>query len=353
MIACNGSAVRNERGAAAIIVAVSTVFMVAVVAFVTDFGTAYTNKRILQNGVDAAALAAAHEITVTAESSDTCLTIEATLEGATRSTAKSQFIANGAAKGGVFEEDLYDVSCAPSGSGAVEVTVVGTELSPNFFGGVAGRTDGIELEARARAAVGPAGVPYGVRPLALCRDAAWETVPVPGELFTYVYDNDEDACGESAGNWGVVSFDGSNNSTGEWLQNGYTGSMPMTPEWVSGDPGVDAFTSADARSALQGILDEEIVVPVYEEYNGEGGNNSALRIVGFVGVKICAWKTGNGSGQSATGSCADESELPSGRGSTAYFQLEYVRVVPQAELADCALGDTTCDFGLRVVKLTE
>lgn len=43
-------------------VALSTVVLVSLLAFVTDFGHAYTNKQRMQVGVDAAALAVAQKI---------------------------------------------------------------------------------------------------------------------------------------------------------------------------------------------------------------------------------------------------------------------------------------------------
>ena len=49
----------NERGVVAVMVAVLTVALIVMAAFAVDFGLAYTKKRELQNGADAASLAAA------------------------------------------------------------------------------------------------------------------------------------------------------------------------------------------------------------------------------------------------------------------------------------------------------
>src|SRR5262245_56430910 len=87
----------GEQGAVAILMAVCTVILVAVLAFLTDFGLAYANKQALQSGVDAASLAAAQHIVETAQPKATCASIDATMEASTAIVVQEYFRLNGTA----------------------------------------------------------------------------------------------------------------------------------------------------------------------------------------------------------------------------------------------------------------
>ena len=53
--------VRDERGAVLVFVAVGLVMLLGFTAFTVDFGRIYSERRELQNGADAAALAVAQD----------------------------------------------------------------------------------------------------------------------------------------------------------------------------------------------------------------------------------------------------------------------------------------------------
>lgn len=86
----------GESGATALLIACLTVVFAGVLAFVADFGMAYTNLRVLQTGADAGAIAAARQIAWNSAPSDNCGTLASywTTDDRARSIAQSYFEMN-------------------------------------------------------------------------------------------------------------------------------------------------------------------------------------------------------------------------------------------------------------------
>ncbi len=341
-----------ENGAVAIMVAVTTVVLVGVVAFVTDFGLAYANKRALQNASDAAALAAARTVTLEAAYDQDCSEIQADADLRTNAwgVARSYLSENAPGAEAPPEAAPAGFLTCDTATGRLVVNTGIRQDSPAMFGGIFG-VESVPIAQSADAVVGPAGKPPVVRPLAMCQAQMAEMAAQPDVLFTHVYTPHVDTgCGAAAGNWGLARFSGppSAPSFAAMLADGWTGPVAMAPSGTPTFVGVGVLNSAHGRSAMASVMDDEIILPVYDQISGAGAT-ARMRIVSFVTVKVCAWKSGDSSGH---GDCWNSAELVELAGSSAYLQLKYVRTVPAAEIATtCRLGDSPCDLGLRVVKL--
>ncbi|MDQ3486040.1 MAG: Tad domain-containing protein [Actinomycetota bacterium] len=320
-------------------VALSTVVLVSLLAFVTDFGHAYTNKQRMQVGVDAAALAVAQKIALEAPGTSTCAAMTA-MEAEMRPVAEA-YLADNAPESTM---DEFSVSCASQG---LVVEVSATQDSPVFFGQVMG-VDDIDLAQAAKSVVGPAGSVIGLRPFAICQADADKLKAAPDTVHTISFDNADLGCGYAPGNWGVLDFDGGSNPTGEvaeWIQNGYSGSISAAPpNFIPGNPGAPNPGALD--SEMDSILGEEIIVPVFDRLTGTGAN-SQFRIVGFIGIETCGWKFNNRDGRAPC--YVAPSPTPDN-----YLQVRYKRFIPIGELnLSCPLGTAACDNGLRLFALAE
>lgn len=333
-------------------VALLTMSMLGVLAIVTDFGMAYVNKQGLQNGADAAALAVAQEIALQAPANQDCPAIKATMSTSMREVADAYFAANAPA-GGALESGTagFEITCdkpRPEDPEALIVRVTAAQESPVFFGGALGVSDTIALQQAAKSIVSPAKSVIGLRPFAVCQANADKLAAAPGINLVISFDNADLGCGYAPGNWGVLDFDGGSNPTGEvadWIQNGYSGSISVSPPiYVSGDPGAPNPGALD--SAMNSILDKEIVIPVFDQITGNG-NGSQFRITGFVGVKVCGWKFNNKSG---SGACSTP-VIPAPKN---YLQVQGKRFIPIGDLdTSCALGTSGCDDGVRLFQLAQ
>lgn len=348
---------RREDGAVALIVAILSFVLLAVLAFVADFGMAYTHQRYLQNGVDAAALAAGRKIAFEAPHNKSCAQLAAlyTTDAPTRSIAENYFSKNDTTPSVALPAGAtgFQVTCETiPGFGAQRVVVkVGvTESTSSILGSILGN-NGLTLKKTARVVVGPARSAYGLRPFAICdKDAlALEALPA-GTPKTISFDNADAGCGYAPGNWGTLDFNGGSNPTGElsdWITNGYDGSVSLSPPVIAGDPGAPSPGGLeDAMNAM--MHDDDVVLPVFTAVTMQG-QNGEYTISGFVAVKVCGWKLNNKSGHDG---CTAPSPEPQN-----YLQLKFGSAIPLGELSTtCVIGDPTpdsvCD-GPRVYKLAD
>lgn len=343
---------RDERGGAAVLVAISMTVVVGFLAFVTDFGHAYANKRGLQNGADSAALAVAREIALHGDPSATCAqlvatwTSDATKSARLASLASSYFAGNHVGSGA--SQSGPQLSCIAGGN-LLQVTVDTTQSSPAFFGASMGQGD-IALNQRARAVVAPAGAVIGLRPFAICLGLATQIIDAPTVNHMLRLDNTDFGCGGASGNWGMIDFNGGSNPTGEsvdWILNGYNGPVSVTPPaYLPGDPG--APSPGGLESAMNTLLDDEITIPVYDSLTGSG-NNATFHVMGFLSIKVCGWKFNNKQGRSTA--CFSTSMVGTPVPQN-YLQVRYTGFIPIGDAANsCLIGNTACDLGTRVAKL--
>lgn len=370
---------RNERGAAAIMIALLMTSLCVLAAFITDFGTAYTDKRILQNGVDAGALGVAQHIAATAEPGATCDELKYDEETYRSDPATSfdldvLFAANGAAQGGSITE--YDIYCGGPTGDMVMVRVAGAETSPNFFGGVAGpeHTDGIDLTASATAAVGPAKSVVGLRPIAICQYYADMLMAEPETSHNVIYSvggakTPGEPCETAPGAWGLLDLDGAKgggtNDVEDRLSGGFNesvglaedvfeGGCPEEAECLLSEQGAAGASLDEAMTDL--LAEESFVVPVYDEVVKDGGN-VLYHITGFLSLQLCGWdftKKSPADTPNPTGACWDQYADPD-PGGDSWMQVQFKGSVTIGEIdmsGGCGLG-TDCDRGARVFKLAE
>jgi hypothetical protein len=346
-------------------IAILTVVFVSVLAFVTDFGMAYANKRVLQNGADAAALAAAQEIAEVASPTADCSAIEGSMEDSTRTVAEAYFAENGPSGDAGIAPDAtgYNIDCS---SGRLLVEVATQQTSSNFFGPVFGaeHEDGIPLQASAKAAVAPPNAVIGVRPLAICSVDAEALRDSPAESRYIIYDNDDDrGCGAASGNWGLLNLDGGPNGTPElreWIEGGYDEEFGGTDTCEDADiectEGTPGFRNS-LTGSLEFILGEKIVIPVFDSVSGSG-SNAMYHVQGFISVQVCGWRL-NGSavtdvGEGLADACYDPTVEPAVEPRDDWFQFKYSNYVPSGDPTDlCELGNSACDYGARVFRLAE
>jgi hypothetical protein len=122
--------------------------------------------------------------------------------------------------------------------------------------------------------------------------------------------------------------------------------------------------SVDLGGALNDILGQQSVIPVYDTVTGSG-QNAKYRVIGFLGVRVCGWKIGNNSGTTPDPtyggtSCYDNSSavrLPSGNNSDDAFQVRVTSFIPVGGLSSyCGLGGGStpaCNTNLRVTQLID
>jgi Flp pilus assembly protein TadG len=341
------SRVDDERGAITILMAVATIILIAVLAFITDFGLAYANKQALQSGVDAAALAAAQNIAETALPNQKCASIDAAMETSAASVVEEYFRLNGTA-------DDAAVRPAPNGyiqcnGNALTVSVFATQTSPYILGTpfAAEGSDGIHLRTNAASAVGPAGSALGVRPFAVCKVDAAALMSAPQVARNIVLDTTTDrGCGQSSGNFGLMDLDGASNGmypVAGWVLNGYEREITAGVQ-LEGKPGDTGGGALDDE--MQTIVGDDVVLPVFDSVTA-GGANARYAISGFISVEVCGFQFGSKKG---IGGCFDYGAAPAPERNS-YLQVRFKRFITVGQLHNtCNIGEP-CDTGSRVVKL--
>jgi hypothetical protein len=338
---------QSESGAVAIVVAGMAVLIFVLAAFVVDYGVAFTTKRHLQSGADAAALAGARTVQDKAGLKDTCAVIEA---GTVGTDAENDALANltaNKATGGASGSQSVAVTCEDD---RPVVEVQNGRTKSTSFAGIFG-VEQIPVGARARAVVGPAGSAIGLRPFGICKDIADTIRDNPAVSHTVAIDNTDVGCGYASGNWAMMDMNDGGNASVEakgWIEDGYEKPIEIdevTGVVINGDTGTPSPGGYEAP--MNSILGEESILPVYSHINTPTGNNADFVITSFIGVKLCGWKF---NGQSGSTTCFSSS----GSMPKSYIQLRFARVIAVGELSKwCRLGDPTCDRGVRVIKMID
>lgn len=256
----------RDRGSVALIVAFAFVPMSAMFATVADGGLVWWRKQELQNGVEAAAIAAAdrhaHGLDACHQSALALVALDA--------------------------DQAVNVDCSVNGSSTDGVvTVTGqADVSLNFARMIGRDSAGIDSSASVR--VGAVSSASGLRPLAMCVGnpalATWLAGGMTSNAdFRIDINASTPACGGSVpGNWAVIDFDGGANSMSaaqSWIQGGYPGSVSVG-QTLDGDPGIPS-------PALQvdSVIGQSFSVPVFANPR-LSGSNSLYDIVGFVRVNL-------------------------------------------------------------------
>lgn len=316
-------------------------------AFVVDYGVAFTNKRHLQDGADAAALAGARTVQVKATLTDTCGVITGgSIAGDASAAAMANVDANGA-QGDAAGGQSFSLTCEDDRP--VAEVDLGRHNSTRFA--TAFGVDEIAVSGVARATVGPAGSAIGLRPFGICEDIADEIAANPTTNKTVPIDNADLGCGMASGNWAMLDMNGGSNSTAEakaWIEHGFEDEVGVETDdgtLIEGDTGTPSPGGFEA--AMNSILGTETVLPVFSEIQNPSGANADFVVTSFIGVRVCGWKFNGQSG--STGCFVSSGSLPK-----SYIQIRFARVIAVGELSSwCRLGDSSCDRGVRVIKLVD
>lgn len=388
----NRLAPRREDGAVAAITGLLMIVLLGFGAFAVDLGMAYADTRQLQTSADAAALAAANVLRGTAGTCSAVVTAAGTNAGTTADSIREQ-------NRGSSLRAAYSAACTSDGS--VEVTYSSRGTTPNFLGGLLGRSGDYTTTrtAKARLSVLSSGK---IRPYAVCGSQLGEA-PAGTVLQMDLPSTGNTACPGVAnpGNWWSVDCPevGSNSNAymASTTLNGCAGEVSVVPNQLTSPPRTSTQlrtyleSSCPVRSSsclsantgqISGIVlnswdvlvaeQRRIVLPVFcggvptgpcdtAAVVNAGGNNAIYPVHALIGVQICAYHFGNqrnpnGSGN-LTGECA--SHNPNGlTTSTGGPQDNYIllRVVDVPTLqgtgpASCPLG-APCDLQ-RTVALVE
>jgi hypothetical protein len=337
----------TDRGVVLVWVALMMVVLVGIGALVIDIGALYVERRELQNGADAAALAVAQDC-----AEGDC--------GSGGGTGRAQQYADLNANDGASALDPSTpcgvgpglAACgegAPSGaSGASGWVRVGTSTEDPDGGSevsfllapIISSLTGKTVTADAVAAWGPMGG-GAVVPLvfSLCE---WEEMggdleegifPTVAQSVTFHGTNPASvACGtgpsglDLPGGFGRVIADNceADLTTGQWAD-------------------VDTGANLAAGCDVQSWQNREVVIAIFDETNGQTGANGAYRIVGFAGFEVQGYRivsSRGGGGVQTFGSCTPDSP------SDQYLCGQFKRVSKNG-----GTFGTGPDFGARIIKM--
>lgn len=364
----------SEDGAAAVLVVVmlSLGMLLGVGAVVADFGNQLAERRQLQNGADAAALALAQSCAT----QPTCTTTAAAAQpwvdandstSAVDGDARVHSVCRGAAGAGQCASPSGGgvlTSCVPAPAGApalwsgfVEVRAQTAEIPP-LLGGLLG-SEGTSAAACARGAWGPVAELDATFPAAVSECdysyfrrggelaapppySAANRRPSSREVVVFLKgdpsDTDTSCAGGSPsgadvpGGFGWIDTDRACRADG--LVAGGS---------VGADPGSSPATTC--RSRIRASLESVIWIPVYDRVNGTG-NTARYRISGFAGFFLTGYSLGSSQLRDPGDTHTACSTGPGAGSERCLYGWFVTGMAP-----DSTIGDAD-DYGARAVQLT-
>ena len=249
---------REEKGAAIVIVALSMTVMIGFAALIVDVGNLYLNKTRLVNMADAAALAGAQDLP-----DYPMLAVN---------SANSYATQNG------MNGDVVDVTLSENDT---VITVKATRTVPFFFAQIFEMTSA-NVGARAGAAIRPITEISGVVPFGVTKQEL---------IYGNTYQLKNGAGDGYSGNYGALALggNGANVYRGN-IEDGYSGVLSIG-DWVSTEPGnmsgptgngVDYRISLDKNATFKTVQKGSpriFVVPIIDSLEVNG--RSQVQIVGF------------------------------------------------------------------------
>lgn len=277
----------SEDGAAAVFVAISLIVLIGFTAFAVDAGALYAERRELQSGADAAALAVA----------EACGRGEPCTQAAAEAVA-GDYADDNASDGfaGIDSVDLDTTNGIVKVTTNTELADGGTVFAP-FFAQVLG-FGGTTVRARASAAW---GFPGGLATLPLIiSDCEWEKYkhlvqegpPFTGDkaLFLFHDGATTEDCNAVAGQ----DWDGDGKLSGGfgWLAtSGTCTAQTRVGFWVADDPGASPSTGCDAKEFKDLVLNKTVYLPFFDDIRGVGAGGD-YHISGFVAIHVTAYNFG-------------------------------------------------------------
>lgn len=251
---------RRERGAVAVVVAISMVVVMGFVAISVDVGSIYSDQQQLQNGADAGALAIAESC-----QRGTCI------DSADKYTKANKL--DGQATGKVVNKT------------AGSVTVEADSTHENWFAGVLGIPTS-NLRARATATMGwPSGGPTLPLAFSWCEfdnaTGGWDDQgkPLPGAAAQVVVTLKEKTCTNPAHTYVAGGFG--------WLKGDNCVANVLAGNWVVSDTGINGANSC-TNFDWTTVLNKPVQVPIFQNYSGSG-SNAEYQIKGLASFIITAY----------------------------------------------------------------
>ncbi|HEX9697624.1 MAG TPA: hypothetical protein VGB64_15080 [Actinomycetota bacterium] len=328
---------RDERGATAVIVAVSLTAVLGAAVLSIDSGSVWRTRRNLITDTDAAALAAARYLD--AQGARAC---DATAITDARSEASGIVAANDA------QSTLDGFTVTPTGGDCAaesgRVRVDGRLTAQLSFAGIFG-IGSVPVASSSIAQWGPLSAATGMRPIGICDksehfqewsrylrgdDTGWGAPGTghpsyPNAVVHRIYvQRGASGCGDAAGNWDWLDFNGESPPNGvtalrEWFYNGYQGVVSLgdeatgsvkdcDPEQAGAQDGCAPQTGSTGGSlldSLEYLRDNRITFPiiVYDKVVDDrdpascqapppwtgSGTNARYCHVAFLLVRVYGW----------------------------------------------------------------
>jgi len=248
---------RDEHGAMIILLAAFCVVMVGMAALVIDIGSLLDEKRQLQNGADAGALAIAQSCAI----------------GPTCTTTLADPLADSFANSNSKDNNSDAVpSLDPANKTVVVRTTTrtgGTSILPYSFGQILSGVSGKQVQAESTAQWAFAGrataLPLTISP---CDKSQLQV----GTQRTINLGIGFGACAsrDAPGAFG-------------WLLRPCQSSM-SAGDLIAVDPG-----ASGAQCLTVAMIGSIVILPVFLTTNGLSGNNTAYRVLGFAALRLSGW----------------------------------------------------------------
>lgn len=275
----------DDRGAVAPLVAILMVVLIGFAAISVDIGANYAEKRQLQNGADAAALAVAQE--------SYCGNSSPTVDGVALIKAN---VNRGTSDGAVIVDKLRRSVTAT----ATAVDTDGLSGRRNWFAPILGH-DRTQISASATASCGSPLAGTAALPLTFNECHFTQ----PGVKILVAYNTKAQRCNDTSGNAAPGNFG--------WLKSTADGCGALISTEIYRTPGKpgNSFPGA-CQSVLQSLRNGIAYIPIYDDVGGNGAN-AWFHIVGFAAFKILGyrfsgnpalnWQNAAHPGLTCTGSC--------------------------------------------------
>lgn len=391
----------DEQGAVAIVVALLLIVLLAISAFAVDVGLAYTERQQLQVAADAGVLAAAASY---AEFAGTCGLLASSATDAATEAAHAVALGNLADEGdldgltdiegvaGVEVVSEIEALCTSDGAARISVSWGLSQSVPTSFAAVSG-VDEITTEATATAELSVVDAVELVRPYLLCSKDVPAVIPSSVTTITYDGDVDPDCLGSSANDaWWVATCPAPDGGIASATANGCTSPVSsvrgQSAAMNRGAHLLDACAAAPPEDCLDaedevvadtvgwtGLLGQEVVLPVFCGGAGPpvgqpacampavvapGLPDTRYPVQGLASVVVCGFNWGSDPGDGGNvgntfGPPCENVEAQAAVAPENSLLLAFTRTLAPGTLSplDCQLGDSTCDRGLRMVRLVE
>lgn len=307
----------TRREGQSLILAVGSLSAVVMIcAFCIDVGALSATKAELQNGADAAALAAVQTLTARraegmSEADSRAAAASAAADFAGRNNQGTECSVEFGVPDSTGQFSPVDASAAAS---MVRARVfrsqeaAGGEL-PLAFSGLFGlRSAEVQATATAYGNGYVSAYPAPLLPIGVPESA----VGKPGEEMTFYpadsKDYDGDGWGDSSvapGNWGLLNLNGgslSNTELEDWIRNGYSGEVAVSDTTADGQPSDDPYDAdsesandvwlagncgfrSSLESALQSRIGDTVCILIYDDITGSGAT-ADFHVTGFLKAKL-------------------------------------------------------------------